>query len=305
MTAEQLSRPRGLGASPAPAGAPRRGLPKAITSPTRAAASTIAYAVLAAITVLFLLPMLWVVFASVNAEPSLRATPPSEYTLEHFATVLTPETMFIPLWNSVLLSGGAAVTTVVVSILAAYPLSRFNLRFKRPLLYTMLFATGLPVTAIMVPVYSMFVQANLLDSRGATTLFLAASSLPFGIWLMKNFLDGIPVELEEAAWVDGASSWQSLRLLVVPLAAPGMAVVGIFTLVMTWGNFFVPFLLLKNPDYLPAAVRIYSSFGQYGAIQYGSLAAYSLIYSLPVILVYIAASRALGSKFTMGGALKG
>ncbi|MBB4931181.1 multiple sugar transport system permease protein [Lipingzhangella halophila] len=277
----------------------------AITAPTRAASTLLIYAVLGVLTLMFLLPLLWMFFASVDPEPSLRAQPPGSFTLDHFAAVLTPEVVYLPIWNSILTCGGAALLTVLCSMLAAYPLSRYTLRFKKPFMYTVLFATGLPITAIMVPVYGMFVQANLLNSLAATTLFLAASTLPFGIWLMKNFIDGIPVALEEAAWVDGASAWQSLRLLVAPLLAPGIAVVGIFTLVMTWGNFFVPFILLTSPDKMPAAVRIFTFFGQYGDVRYGELAAYSLLYTLPVIALYIAVTRALGGRFALGGAMKG
>lgn len=289
-----------------PAPTPARRRPRAtVTAPTRAAGSLLAYAVLAALALVFLLPLLWMVFASVDPEASLRASPPSALTLDHFTAILTPEIVYLPIWNSILTCGGAALITAVCSMLAGYPLSRYNLRFKRPFLYTVLFATGLPITAIMVPVYGMFVQANLLNSLWATTLFLSASTLPFGIWLTKNFIDGIPIALEEAAWVDGASAWQSMRLLVAPLLAPGLAVVAIFTLVTTWGNFFVPFILLSSPEKMPAAVRVFTFFGQYGSVRYGELAAYSLIYTVPVVLLYMAVSRALGGRFALGGAVKG
>lgn len=276
-----------------------------VSAPSRAAGGFLAYLVLGVLAVLFLVPMLWMVFASVDPEPSLRASPPSGFTLDHFTAILTPEIVYLPIWNSILTCGGAAVITAVCSMLAAYPISRYNLRFKKPFLYTVLFATGLPITAIMVPVYGMFVQANLLNSLVATTLFLAASTLPFGIWLTKNFIDGIPITLEEAAWVDGASAWQSIRYLVAPLLAPGLSVVAIFTLVTTWGNFFVPFILLTSPEKMPAAVRVFTFFGQYGSVRYGELAAYSLIYTVPVVVLYMAVSRALGGRFALGGAVKG
>ncbi len=276
-----------------------------VSAPSRAAGGFLAHLVLGVLAVLFLVPMLWMVFASVDPEPSLRASPPSGFTLDHFTAIMTPEVVYLPIWNSILTCGGAALITAVCSMLAAYPLSRYNLRFRKPFLYTVLFATGLPLTAIMVPVYGMFVQANLLNSLTATTLFLAASTLPFGIWLTKNFIDGIPLALEEAAWVDGASAWQSIRYLVAPLLAPGLAVVAIFTLVTTWGNFFVPFILLTSPDKMPAAVRVFTFFGQYGSVRYGELAAYSLLYTVPVVVLYMVVSRALGGRFALGGAVKG
>lgn len=304
MSATETARRPGTPAKGAPAPAKGR-LRAAVTAPTRAAGSVVVYLVLGVLALVFLTPLLWMVFASVDPEASLQASPPSSFTLDHFAAIMTPEIVYRPLWNSIITCGGAALITAFCSMLAAYPLSRYNLRFRKPFMYTVLFATGLPITAIMVPVYGMFVQANLLNSLTATTLFLAASTLPFGIWLTKNFIDGIPIVLEEAAWVDGASAWQSMRHLVAPLLAPGLSVVGIFTLVTTWGNFFVPFILLTSQEKMPAAVRIFTFFGQYGSVRYGELAAYSLLYTLPVIALYIVVSRALGGRFALGGAIKG
>ncbi len=145
----------------------------------------------------------------------------------------------------------------------------------------MLFCTGLPITAVMVPVYGLFVQLNLVDTLGGTIMFMATTSLPFAIWLTKTFMDGVPISLEEAAWVDGAGNMQALYRIVLPLMWPGIAVVLIFTFIGMWGNFFVPFMLLLSPERLPASVSIFTFFGQYGEPNYGQLAAYSLIYTLP------------------------
>ena len=194
---------------------------------------------------------------------------------------------------------------LLTATLAAYPLSRYHMRFKRPFLYIILFATGLPITAIMVPVYGVFVQLNLLDSMTATTLFLAATTLPFAIWLMKNFMDGVPIGLEEAAWTDGASAMQALWRIIVPLVLPGAAVVGIFTFIATWGNFFIPFILLTSPSKMPASVTIYQFFTQYGEVAYGPLAAFSIIFTIPVIVLYVIIQRTLGGAFNLAGATKG
>ncbi|KFF59990.1 sugar ABC transporter permease, partial [Cryobacterium sp. MLB-32] len=194
---------------------------------------------------------------------------------------------------------------ILVALLAAYPLSRYQARFNKPFMYGVLFATGLPITAIMVPVYSLFVQFNLLDSIPGTILFMAASSLPIAIFMTKNFMDSVPIALEEAAWIDGASAMRALRTIVVPLMRPGIAVVGIFVFFQAWGNFFVPFILLLSPSKQPAAISIYSFFGQYGAIAYGQLAAFSLVYAVPAIVLYVLVSRGIGGSFALAGAVKG
>jgi multiple sugar transport system permease protein len=122
---------------------------------------------------------------------------------------------------------------------------------------------------------------------------------------MKNFMDSVPIVLEEAAWADGASMMTTLTRVVVPLMRPGIAVVFIFVFVQAWGNFFVPFVLLLSPEQQPAAVSIFAFFGQYGSVAYGQLAAFSLAYSVPVLALYVFTSRVLGGGSALAGAVKG
>lgn len=253
----------------------------------------------------FALPLVWLLLASVDADADLRVRLPSSPTAENFDAVLTDEITFTPMLNSLLLCGGATVVSVVCAALAAYPLSRHRSRFTRPYLLTILFTTCLPITAIMVPVYGLFVQVNLIDTMYGTALFLATSQLPFAVWLMKNFMDGVPVVLEEAAWTDGASNLRTLTRVVLPLMGPGLTVVTIYTFIMLWGNFFVPFMLILSPDQLPASVSIFTFFGNYGSVVYGQLAAFSLLYSAPVLVLYVLIARRLGGGFALGGAVKG
>jgi multiple sugar transport system permease protein len=265
---------------------------------------TVINVVLLVFCVLYLVPLVWMLLASVNPHASFRLAWPSP-TTANFRHVLNKNTTYRPMLNGLLLCGGGTLVCVVCSILAAYPLSRFRSRLRRPFLYTILFSTGLPITAVMIPVYSMFVQVNLIDSMPAATLFLAASSLPFGIWLMKNFMDGVPIVLEEAARVDGANSMQVLWRIVLPLMWPGVIVVTIFTFIGMWGNFFVPFILLLSPEKLPASVSVFNFLSAHDYTQYGQLSAFSILYSIPVVMLYLLLARRLGSGFALGGALKG
>ncbi|KUL20940.1 sugar ABC transporter permease [Streptomyces regalis] len=283
---------------------PRRLSPRTPSS-RRTTRRLAADAGLLAVAAAFVLPLAWVILSSLDTNANLQVKLPDGVTLDNFDAVLTPDITFTPLLNSLLLCGGGTALTVACAALAAYPLSRFRSRFNRPFLLTILFATSLPITAIMVPVYALFVQVNLIDTMQGTIFFFAASQLPFSIWLMKNFMDGVPKELEEAAWTDGASSLQSLMRVVLPLMGPGVAVVTVFSFVMMWGNFFVPFMLLLTPDQMPAAVSINEFFGNRGTVVYGQLAAFSIIYSTPVILLYVLVARRLGGGFALGGAVKG
>lgn len=287
---------RPMGASPAP---------PQLSSPTKKGTALAAGLALALVALAFLVPLAWLLLASVNPSATVSVTVPSEPTLDNFRSVLSPELTYTPLLNSLIISGSTALITVAVAVLAAYPLSRYKMRFNRAFLYTILFGSCLPITAVMVPVYALFVALGLLDSLPGTILFLAATSLPMAVWMMKNFMDSVPISLEEAAWVDGASAMQALRRIVVPLMRPGLAVVFIFVFTQAWGNFFVPFVLLLDPAKQPAAVSIYTFFGTNGAIAYGQLAAFSVIYSVPVLVLYLLVQRLAGGSFALAGSVKG
>ena len=237
------------------------------------------YILLAIIALVFVLPLIWLVVASFDMGANQSLKWPDQWTFSNYANVL--------------------------SVLAAYPLSRYNLCYKKGLMYGILFMTALPMIAVIVPVYKMFLKIGLLDSIPGVILYLSASALPYGIWLMKNFMDAIPVELEEAAWVDGATTMQSIRKIVSPLMFPGICVVFIYTFSGSWGNFFIPYILLSSADKQPAAVLLYQFFGQHGSISYGPLAAFSVIYALPSIILYILSQNYMSKGFTMSGAAKG
>ncbi|MGN6206443.1 carbohydrate ABC transporter permease [Humibacter sp.] len=276
-----------------------------LSSPSGRGLKIVSNTILVIVGLCFLLPLLWLLIASFDGTANLTLKLPAPFTLDNFTSVLTPSLAFQPLWNSVVISFGCAIITVVIAVLAAYPLSRYRMRINRPYMYGILFGTCLPITAMMVPVYNLFVSMNLLDSLWGTVLFMAATSLPMAIWMMKNFMDSVPITLEEAAWTDGSSMMSTLTRIVVPLMRPGLAVVFIFVFVQAWGNFFIPFVLLLSPNNMPASVSIYQFFGQYGAVAYGKLAAFSLIYSLPVLGLYVVTSRFLGGSSALAGAVKG
>ncbi|HWK91417.1 MAG TPA: carbohydrate ABC transporter permease [Luteimicrobium sp.] len=297
-------------ASRAPSGSGTRsrhrgaGVPT-VASPRRSTGRLLSSLVLVLVAVSFVVPLAWILLSSVDPAATVSVGVPSSITADNFKAVLTKDQTFLPLWNSLVISLGTALITVVVGVLAAYPLSRYRMRFQRGFLYTILFATCLPITAIMVPVYSLFVKLSLLGSTPGVILFLAASSLPMAIWMLKNFMDSVPVSLEEAAWVDGASSMRALGRIVLPLMRPGLAVVLMLVFTQAWGNFFVPFILTTSAEKQPAAVAIYQFFGTYGSIAYGKLAAFSILYSVPVLVLYLLTQRLSGGANALAGGMKG
>ena len=170
-----------------------------ITSPRATMSRVAAYGVLAIVAAFFIAPLLWLLLASFEPKATVGASVPLSLSFSNFGKVLNWSTTFLPMINSAILSGGTALLTVLVSLFAAYPLSRYKMRFRKPFLYTLVFSTGLPITALLVPVYGMFARFDLVDNTVAVIFFMTATSLPFGIWLMKGFMDGVPLDLEQAA----------------------------------------------------------------------------------------------------------
>ncbi|EOL42610.1 hypothetical protein RV11_GL002932 [Enterococcus phoeniculicola] len=263
------------------------------------------YLLLSLLAVLFLLPLLWMLFASIDGGAIQSLKFPEKITMDNFTSILTDPTIIRSFFIGIGISGTQAILVVSLCILAAYPLSRYTLRYKKSFMMTVLFMTSLPMTAVIVPVFQLFLYLKFQDSLIAVTFFLTASSLPYGIWMMKNFMDSVPLDLEESAWVDGASTWQGIRKVVAPLMLPGIFTVAIFTFTGSWGNFFVPYILIQTPDKMPASVTIFQFFGNFGMVNYGRLAAFSVIYSLPVVVLYAISQNFMSKGFSLGGATKG
>jgi len=253
--------------------------------------------------VVFLVPFVWLVVAAFQRHPTLQLGGGGGFTFGNFTSVVGAGSFRTALGNSLYLAIGTTVFTTTLAIIAAYPLSRFRSRAQQWFVYVLIFLTGLPIIALMIPAYDFYVSANLINSKFWTVWFLTATSLPFATWIGRSFIDAVPRELEESAWVDGSSRWGSLGRIVVPLILPGISVMAVYTFVNAWSNFFIPLILLQGPNE-PAAVTIYGYFSQYG-VDYGHVAAFALIYSLPPVLLFLLVSRWVGRGFMLGGAMKG
>ncbi|MBB4123839.1 carbohydrate ABC transporter permease [Martelella radicis] len=257
------------------------------------------------VAIAFVVPMVWMVLAAFDAEATLAIQLPARWSLTNFGAILTEDVAIRPFMNSVIISAGTSCLVVILALFAGYPLSRYRLRYGKQYIYTIVFASALPITAIMVPIYVMFVHIGLVDTLAGVIVFRTAAELPFAVWLMKGFMDAIPTDLEEAAWTEGASRMEGVAYIVVPLLAPGIATIFILSFIENWGNFFVPFILLQSRDNYPMAVSLYSFFGEYGEAMYGQLAAFALLYTAPTLLVYFLIQKPLQKGgLRLGGAVK-
>jgi multiple sugar transport system permease protein len=268
----------------------RRVIPAALT----------AYPILVVLGLFFLLPFVWLVVASFTPHANLGTVWFSTISLDNYRYIFN-NGYTQGFENSLFLGGVTMVAVIALSCGAGYTLSRYHFRFKQTLMLAILFCTGLPILALVFPLYALYVQLNLVDSTLGVICFFVASALPFNTWLMKNFLDSVAVDLEEAAWVDGCSTFGSFVRIVLPLSAPGIAVVGILSFIGAYTNFFIPFILYTSPAKFPASVQLFSFFGSYGQVDYGQIAAYSMLYTLPAVALYLFVSRVFVKGINIGG----
>jgi multiple sugar transport system permease protein len=252
----------------------------------------------------FLIPFIWLVVVAFQKNGSLEITGGGGFTISHFSSLFSGSGSFLGSFgNSLYLATGTTILTTGIGVLAAYPLSRFGSRVQEYFVYILVFLTGLPIIAIMIPTYDYFVTLNFIDSKFWTVCFMTATALPFATWIARSFIDAVPRELEEAAWMDGKTRLGSLWRIVVPMILPGISVVAVYTFVNSWSDFFIPYILLQGSNN-PASVTMYSFFGQYD-INYSAVAAFAIVYSLPPVLLYLIVTRWVGQGFSLHGAVKG
>lgn len=248
----------------------------------------------------FALPLLWLASAPFDRHPRITASLP-EFTLDNFRELMDNPYALDSLRNSVVLAGGTAVLVVVFGALAAYALSRVRVPGRDGLLYALLLLSSIVTgTAAMVPLFLLAFQLDLIDSQVGVILVLTGGLLPGAIFILKDFMDTTPRSYEESAQVFGASPLQIVRHIVVPVVRPGLATVSVWAVAQVWGNFLIPFLLIRSPEKSPAAVVMYTFYTEGGQPDLALISTFSLLYSLPVVAMFLFVSHRYGFRFHGG-----
>ncbi len=255
---------------------------------------------LIAIGIFFAFPMAWLVVAPFDVNPTMAVKWP-EWTLANFQRLVENPYALRSISNSLIIAGGTMVITVLFATLASYALSRVRIPGRDGLLYGMLLLSSIVTgTAAMVPTFQLMNAINLINTHTGVMLVLAGGLLPTVVFILKDFMDSVPKSYEESARLYGAKPYQILSHVVVPVARPGIAFVSIWTVVQVWGNFLVPYLLLRDPTSQPAAVMMYTFYTESGQADLRLISAFSLIFALPVILIYFFVNRKYGFRFYGG-----
>jgi ABC-type glycerol-3-phosphate transport system permease component len=261
---------------------------------------------LLAIMALFLFPLFWVIGLSLKTRLQVFATPPLFVwwpTFENYLSVLGQADFVQAFVNSLVVSSGAVLLSICVGVPAAYAFARFPFRGGSFLFFSLLIMRMLPPIAVLVPMYILFSKLGLTTTRFSVVLAYSTFSLPLVVWIMRGFFEDLPRELEESAWVDGASRYATFRHVVLPLIKPGLVAASILCLQLAWNDFLFSAVLTNNATRtLPVLMAAFSG-GDTG-VDWGGMTASGVLVILPVLVFTFAAQRHLVAGLS-SGAVKG
>ncbi|MEL7514856.1 MAG: carbohydrate ABC transporter permease [Pseudomonadota bacterium] len=251
-------------------------------------------------TCIMLLPIAWIFLAAFKShvdvyQLKLFFRP----TLSNFGVVFdAPYFLGAKLWNSTIVAFITVIFAIPIATMAAYSFSRFRLTGETAMLVTVLATQFVPAVVIILPFFVMFRDIGLLDTRLGLILVNLAIVMPFAIWMIKGFIDGIPLDTEEAAMVDGSSRMQVIRNIVLPMAAPGLLTAGIFCFITAWNEFLFA-LILTNKDAVTLPIGLALFKGEEGDL-WNLLSAAGIIIMLPMFVLALIIRKYFVQGMTMG-----
>ncbi len=253
--------------------------------------------------VLSIYPVLRIITISLRPGDQLLSTSlaliPEGASLDNYRELLF-ETGFLQwMGNSFFVSLVVTVTGVALASTAGYALSRYRFRGKKSILSGLLITQMFPATMLLLPMYVMLINLQLLNTFLGIIVIYTATALPFCVWQMKGYYDTIPVALEEAAQIDGCSPWQAFYQVIFPLAAPALVITALFSFMTAWNEYVVANVVLQDSEMftLPLGLKLFQSTL---TTKWGLYAAGSLLVSIPVVALFLMLSRYLISGLTLG-----
>ena len=250
-------------------------------------------------------PFLWTVVSSLKLEGDIY-TPgfwPKTPTINNYLGVLNDSTMMGYFWNSVVISLGSTIVSTLISMLAAYGFSRYKFPGRNTLLYSIMFTRVLPRVTLLIPFFVILTQIGLMNTQASLMLVYLIIGMPVSVWLMKGYIDSVPYEVEEAANIDGCGPIRTLVRVVIPMIAPSIAAIAMYSFILAWNEFLFPRVLTTDPSVRPISVGL-AFYIDDVKVQWGMLMAASVIMSIPAIIVFSFAQKYIVRGLSEG-AVKG
>lgn len=260
------------------------------------------YGSLICFVVIFMLPLLWVLGLSLKTREQIFTTPPLflwRPTLENYFTVLSEKNFLISFWNSFLVTTSTVLVSLFAGIPAAYTIARYRFPGRKLIFFSLLVMRMLPPIAALLPLYVMFSFGGLINTRISLVLAYTTFSLPIVVWVTRDFFKSVPRDLEEAAYMDGASRAGAFLRVALPLAKPGITTAAILSMLLAWNDFIFAAILTNNAT-RTAPVLLSTYAGSETGTDWGAIAASGILVLLPVILFSLVAQKHLVSGLSSG-----
>ena len=255
---------------------------------------------------ILLFPCIYVICCSFKPGSEVIAVPPKFFpqvvSIENFIGLFERMDVLKYLTNSLITALCSTLLALVLGSLAAYAIQRSGAKLSVALVILVLCLKMIPISSIVVPIYEMICKIGLYDTKIALIIVYAATNMPFVMWTMLSFYEGIPESLDEAAYVDGASSFQTFRKVILPICKPGLATAFIFTLFLAWNDFLVA-LLLTSTNAKTFTVGLAGFLSAYN-LDLGPMCAGAFLFSFPVMIISLVAQKYIVQGMT-AGAVKG
>lgn len=265
------------------------------------------------IVIIFLLitlfPMYWMFSTSIKPTINVFDLPPEIFpstpTAYHYLNLdqgsIKVSVFFM---NSVITSIGTVFLSLFLAVPAAYAISRLRFRARKAIAVGVLTTQMFPLVVLLIPLYLLYMNLKLLNTYIGLILAFTSFTLPFSIWMLKGYIDSVPVELEESAFIDGCSRRQILTKILLPLITPGLLATGVFAFLDAWNNLLFPLTLVSKPSMKTLPPGMILAFAGEFKHNWGGMMATSVIVSLPVVIIFIILQRYLVQGLTQG-AVKG
>jgi multiple sugar transport system permease protein len=248
------------------------------------------YAALLALLAAVAFPFYWMVKTSMETGSGLFSYPPrflpNSLAMQGYRTVLAETPLALWLWNSLLVAGGSTALALMAGVSGAYGLSRFRYRGKGVFALVVLMTQMMPPLVLIIPIYTIFIRLGLTDTLFGLMLGNFAFLLPVVIWMMKAIFDSIPIEIEEAARVDGASWLYILARITLPIGMPGLIATGIFVFLNGWDEFMFARTIVTATDKWVGTVGLASFIGVY-VTPWDQILAAATIFTLPPVILFL------------------
>lgn len=252
-----------------------------------------------------LVPILYALSVSLNAENSLLSTDfrfiPKEFTLNNYKAVFTEQPVMLWFKNSMILAVCTVLISLGAAIPAAYVFSRKRFAGRGPILEILLLLYSFPSVLSMFAIYKLLSPMGLVNSRIGLIFVYTGTMAVFGLWNMKGYFDTIPIEIEEAASIDGASNLQLVTRIVLPLAKPSILVTAVMILIYVWNEYLFAITFMTGADKYTLAAGLYSLQATEISGSWPVFAAASLVVSAPILIIFFAVQRHMTSGLTAGG----